>query len=351
VPKRANDCHADRPAVDQNILGSDKSINLSDSMEALMTKTITVFWLLLLSTLAHADSVSSVRYFESNGEVNVLTSGDVTASTPFTLASIGKTMTSVAILDLVASDVLSLDGEASRWVNEGIVKGLGGLEGVTLKHLLSMTSGLPDYLTDDYIDDALADPDRVQNQRTALSYAFSEGPMFSPGDGFEYSNTNYVFLGLILENATGLSYAEAMKHHIFDPAGMNNSFVFGSAPLPAGFPKGHEDRRHIRSYYEAEGFGDGGVISTASDVAKFYKALFVDRSLLTYEMMQEFKRDLKRENYGRLIEIEGNIYGHSGGDLGFSTNVRIDIKSGNIAIILIAKADSDTEWVYDALQN
>jgi D-alanyl-D-alanine carboxypeptidase len=71
-----------------------------------------------------------------------------------------------------------------------------------------------------------------------------------------------------------------MQREVFDVVGMPNAFVFGSQPLPASFPDGHENGDHIRDYYQFDGFGDGGVIATAPDVAKFYRALFIDRSLL-----------------------------------------------------------------------
>lgn len=260
-------------------------------------------------------------------------------------------MTSVALLRLVADGAISLDDPAARWVSRDIAQGLGGLDGITLRHLLTMTSGLPDYLTDDYIDDALDDPDRVQKPGMALTYAFDEDALFSPGRGFDYSNTNYVLLGLILENVTGQSYATLMERLVFRPAGMTRSFVFGSAALPPTFPNGHEDGQHIRAYYQADGFGDGGVIATASDVAKFYKALFLERTLLPSSLMSEFRNDVLNEGYGMGIEIEDGTYGHSGGDLGFASDVRMDIRSGDISIILVAEAEADTDWTFDRLMD
>lgn len=305
--------------------------------------------MVLIPGIAFADEPLSVRYLERDGRIEVSGSGAATAQTPFTLASIGKTMTSVAILQLVANNTLSLDDLAQLWLDEDTVSGFAGLDGVTIRHLLTMTSGLPDYLTDDYIDDALADPKTIQNPQTAVSYAYDEDNLFVPGHGFDYSNTNYVLLGIILENASGLSYADAMRYYIFAPAKMVNSFVFGSTNLPVQFPYGHENGRHVRNYYQASGFGDGGVISTASDVANFYKSLFIDQNLLSTPMMHEFTRDIQRAGYGMGIEMENGVYGHSGGDLGFSTDVRIDIASGDIAIVLIAAENADTDWAFEVL--
>lgn len=316
-----------------------------------MIRTLATLILLACPTALLADDVAAIRYLErgDTGAVEISTTGAATAQTPFAIASIGKTMTSVAILRMVADGALSLDEPAALRLDPDITAGLGGLEGMSLSHLLTMTSGLPDYLTDDYIEDALADPGQFQTPRAALRHAYGEPPLFRPGGDFDYSNTNYVLLGLILENVSGLSYAGAMKRHVFEPAGMSGAFVFGSAPLPAGFPNGHEAGAHIRSYYEAEGFGDGGVISNATDLAKFYRALFVSRTLLPEAFMQKMKRDPVGEGYGMGIEIEGAIYGHSGGDLGFSSDVRIDAETGDIAIVLIANGNSDTDWAYDVL--
>jgi D-alanyl-D-alanine carboxypeptidase len=305
----------------------------------------------MLPITAYADSARAIQYFEHRGKIDVVTHGaQVSPSTPFAIASIGKTMTSVAILRLVARGKIGLDDEVRNWLPARIVSGFGGMRGIRLRHLLNMTSGLPDYLTDDYIDDAAADLGHVQNPRTALSYAFGEDALFQPGEDFDYSNTNYVLAGLILEKASGRRYRDVIRREVFLPAGMTQSFVFGSQALPANFPFGHEAGRHERAYYQHQGFGDGGVISTARDIAMFYRALFIEHSLITPAMMNEMIRDPFDENYGLGIDVDGNIFGHSGGDTGFSSDARINVKTGAIAIMLIAKANADTSWTEDVIR-
>jgi len=307
------------------------------------------FVALLLPESAHADDIATVRYLETNGIVSISVEGSASPDTLFAIASIGKTMTSVAVLRLVADGKLTLDGAVTAHLPDAILSGLPQLSDATLRHLLTMTSGLPDYLDDAYIEDALAESAAVQNPLTALSYAYGETQLFHPGQGFDYSNTNYVLLGLILEDVTDQTYAKAMDRLVIRPAGMNSSFVFGSTPLPDSFPNGHEDGKHHRAYYMSEGFGDGGVIAPAHDLARFYHALFVERSLLPPAMMKEFLHDPFDEGYGMGIEVDDAIVGHSGGDLGFSSDVRLDLDSGALAIILSASADADTDWTYDAL--
>ncbi|MDG2340532.1 MAG: serine hydrolase [Paracoccaceae bacterium] len=305
---------------------------------------------LVPAAIVNADPVQSIRYLEINGRVETeLGTAGTTAETPFAIASIGKTMTAVAILRLVAKNRLSIDDDASMWLPNKVVRGFADLNGITVRHLLNMTSGLPDYLDDAYVDRALENPNEFQQPLVALSYGYDQTPLFEPGEGFDYSNTNYVMLGLILEKASGLSYADAIRSEIFVPSGMENAFVFGSQPLPKEFPNGHEGGQHYRDYYESAGFGDGGVIASARELAEFYTALFIDKTLLPDALMDEFMNDPLREGYGMGIELEEGLIGHSGGDLGFASDVRLDIKETAIAIILSADADADTDWAFEIL--
>ena len=291
-----------------------------------------------------------MRYLERDGRAEVsLTGAGTTVNTPFTLASVGKSMTAVAVLRLVAQGAVSLDDSIAAFVDTDIQAGFGGLQNITLAHLLTMTSGLPDYLDDAYIVDVTDSPREIQNAKTALSYAYGDDRIFKLGKGFDYANTNYVLLGLALENITGLSYAGVMQREVFDVVGMANAFVFGSQPLPASFPEGHENGDHIRDYYQFDGFGDGGVIATAPDVAKFYRALFIDRSLLPAKQMRAFLNDPVGDGYGMGIDLDNPTYGHPGGDLGFATDVRINVETGDVAIMLSADAAADTAWTYDVL--
>ena len=296
--------------------------------------------------VAQADDVQSLRYFALDGRAEVSVMGAGTdIDTAFAIASVGKTMTAVAVLRLAERGVLGLDDPAARWVSADIAAGLG-LGAVTIRHLLTMTSGLPDYYDDDYLEDALEDQAGVQRAEVASAYAFDHVALFRPGAGFDYSNTNYVLLGLILEQATGQSYARVMQREVFDPAGMTESFVFGSRPLPAQFADGHEGGRHVRQYYAGQGFGDGGVISSARDLARFYQALLAEGRLLSDASLAQMLRDPTGQGYGMGIEVEGRILGHSGGDLGFSSDVRFDLTTGAIALTLMARGDADTDWTY-----
>lgn len=305
--------------------------------------------LVLAPALARAHEVPWIHYARLGHEVIVETSSDaIDPTTPFAIASLGKAMTAVAVLRHVARGELSLD-EAVRDLRPDLPP-LDGLEGVTVEHLLTMTSGLAEYYWDDYVEAALADPGRVQTPLVALHHALEEPRAFDPGEGFAYSNTNYVILGLVLEAVAGRSYAEVIEDEVFGPAQMLDSVVMGAAPLPESFPRGHEGRlNHMRDYYAGQGFGDGGILASARDVAAFYTALFGTERLLSAPMRARMLADPMGQGYGMGIALGGDLVGHAGADLGFVSDVVMNLESGDIALALVGSRDGDTSWAFNVL--
>jgi len=307
-------------------------------------------FLLFLPNLLWAHDVPSVRYADVGGAIILETEGTgVDESSLFAIASVGKTFTSVAVLRLVERGLVSLDAQVSGILPPDDTAELDGVDGVTLRHLLTMTSGIADYYTDDYLDAALEDPLRWQFPRAALDFVAGEPPLFAPGEGFDYSNTNYLLLGLVLEQVTGLSYAAVLDREIFGPAGMTESFVFGSRPLPESFVTGHSRGRHVRDYYAGQGFGDGGALSSARDLVRFYTALFTERRLLGEASLREMRRDPGGEGYGMGLVAAGDLVGHTGGDLGFASDVVMNIATGDVAVVLVGEENGDTTWAYDLI--
>ena len=273
----------------------------------------------------------------------------IRAGTPLPIASLGKTLTAVAVLRAVEHGIRELNDPVSNHVPATVSRWFSGFPGMRLHHLLRMTSGLVDYYTDDWIDAALSDPSGFPRQHAAL-HAASEFPLqFAPGSAFDYSNTNYVLLGLILETSLGKSYATIIEEEILVRADMADSFVFGSRPLPSSFAANHEDRALVRRYYGGSGLGDGGIFASARDVARFYEALFIDRVLLSDAALAVMLADPLNAGYGMGLEVEGQIVGHSGGDLGYAADVRMDRRRGVIAVMLATSENADMSWPEDHL--
>ena len=302
---------------------------------------------MLAASAALAQGMQSVRHaLTGAGAVETRGTGGAGADTTFAVASVGKAFTAVAVLRLADRGLLDLDAPAAAFVPPASAAAYGGMRGITLRHLLTMTSGLPDYYDDAYFEDALADPAGVQTALVALDHG-AGAPIFAPGRDFDYSNTNYLILGLALEQATGRPLGAVLEAEVFGPAGMQDSFLSGTRPLPPDFAKGHPERAGLRGYYAGEGFGDGSVLSTAADLVRFYRALFRDGALLPPPMLDLLQQDPVGQGYGMGLEIEGRIVGHSGGDYGYASDVRMNLGSGTIAVVLVADEDGDTGWAWD----
>jgi len=205
-------------------------------------------------------------------------------SSKFHLGSITKQFTAVAILILYEKDYLSLNDSIFKFFDDLPVS----FNNITIKHLLSNTSGIPDYF--DYIPY----PDSTTNQKVFDCIKSMDALNFAPGDNYRYSNSCWVLLALIIEKVSGMSYSEFLKQYIFDPAGMNNTYLIDIKKerpenTTVGFKSKNSTTEHI-VYYNDEGDyehytnGDGGIISTILDLYKWDSILNTEK-LLRKEIM------------------------------------------------------------------
>lgn len=216
-------------------------------------------------------------------------------STRFGTASGTKTFTAVATCRLIEAGALSLD---TRLV-EAVDVPLPQFDpGVTIHHLLTNTSGLPDYFDEGELD-AQADfeaafgdlsLDRVRSPADVVPL-FAGKPMKSPpGQRFHYNNGAYVLLGLIIERASGMAYADFVEEHVFARAGMKDAGFFEVDRLPPRTALGYlPDGRPNTGELTAKGMPDGGACVTAVDVAAFWDAL-LGGQLLGPEMVERMTR-------------------------------------------------------------
>ena len=142
----------------------------------------------------------------------------ITEDTIFQLASISKTFTGTAVMLLVRQGKLSLEDRITKYFPE-----LTAYEGVTVRHLLNHTSGIPDYFDDaDWFIDIWKKEKRVPGNDEILRFLreTKAKPYFAPGEGLHYSNTGYNLLALLVERLSGVPYEEFLQQNIFEPAGM-----------------------------------------------------------------------------------------------------------------------------------
>ena len=199
----------------------------------------------------------------------------VTPATAFRLASLSKQFTAAAVLLLAQEGRLRLDDPVRRWLPALP----SSADGVTLHHLLSHTSGLPDY------EDRMAPdfPGQVRDADVPGLLAGGE-PFFVPGSAYRYSNTGYALLALVVEQASGQAYPDFLRERIFAPLGMHGSLALvHGVDTVAHRAYGHSaDGDHWRRTDQSSTsavLGDGGIYSSIDDLAKWNAALSDDRLL------------------------------------------------------------------------
>lgn len=194
----------------------------------------------------------------------------VTPATNFRLASLTKQMTATAIMLLVADGKLAYDDDVTKWV-----PGLPAYaRGVTIRQLLTHTGGLPDY--EDFVPDSQTA--QVLDADIPALIARSATPRFAAGTKYEYSNSGYVLLALVVERASGHRFADFLRARIFMPLGMASTVAFedGRSTVPHrawGYTLGRSGLRLTDQSNTSATLGDGGVYSNILDLAKWDRAL------------------------------------------------------------------------------
>ena len=284
------------------------------------------------------------------GLADPFTNTPLTLDSNFNLASVSKQFTAMAVMILKARGKLSYDDEITRF--------LPGLPypGVTVRHLLNHTGGLPDYMN---LFASKWDPDQPNSalKKTAsnadiVALLKKHAPPrdFEPGANWAYSNTGYCLLASIVEAASGAPFHQFLKEGIFDPLDMKQTLVYSKIRNPPitnrtlGFRrsvdgKGYEPNDLI---YLDGIYGDGAIYSNLADLFKWSQALSSQKLLPRADLDEAFNparlNDGGAHPYGfgwSLLEIGGQrAVAHSGGWVGFRSYIVRRLESGDVVIVL-----------------
>lgn len=221
----------------------------------------------------------------------------------FQLASVSKQFTAAAIMQCIEKGKIKLTDSLGKYIPS-----LPFDSTITIHHLLSHSSGLPNYVP---ILDSLKEKEEkidYYNHQTLVENLIKVKPkmLFKPGTAFQYNNTNYAFLAIIVEKVSGMKFGEYLTKNIFKPAKMTSSFCYDPKNK---LPKqkiiyGHSDAGEVLFPNHLDGIlGDKGVYTTYEDLLKWQKALFgykiVNKTSLG--LMTSPKHDFentKNRNYG-----------------------------------------------------
>ncbi|GAA0869669.1 hypothetical protein GCM10009116_15050 [Brevundimonas basaltis] len=258
-------------------------------------------------------------YGLANREWNIPNDGD----TKFRLASVTKQFTAVAVMILHERGLVDLDAPVKTWLPDAPA----AWDDVTVRHLLTHTSGVPSFTSFDDYDATKTLPATLDS----LIARFRDRPLdFQPGEGWAYSNSGYVLLTAVVEQASGQSYADFVAGALFQPLGMSDSgYDSHAAILPrraAGYTP--SARGIINADYVDMSIpqGAGALYSTTHDLLKWTQGVFGGR-LLRPESLTLLTTPVRNQYaFGLIVtEKDGNTtVGHSGGIEGFNTYLAYD---------------------------
>lgn len=277
----------------------------------------------------------------------------VTPTTRFRIASCSKTMVAVTALLLVGDGKLALDDSIGKYLAPDVARHFP--KGITVRMLLNHTSGLEDYYGAEFDEVARRDPRREWTNAQALRYGYDLDPTGKPGARHYYSNTNYVMLGVIIEKVTGEPLGVTMGKRLFTPLGMKHTYCGLYSQAPRETAHGYDEGGDNSFYNPGDGLGDGGVLSTAPDMAIFLRALMEKRILEPAQQKQlmtwvDDDPD-SSSKYGlglsRYDTDQGLCYGHDGSMYGYRAGMWYYEKSRTVVVTL---ANTDTkDPVFDPL--
>ena len=247
----------------------------------------------------------------------------------FAIGSITKTFVAALALKLVEEGILSLDDPLSKWLPS-----YPHIDStITIRQLLNHTSGIYMFWSNQKIwDDLKKDRTKIWTPEEVLRYI--KDPYFPPGEGYRYSNTNYLLMAMIIEKITNSSLSTEFRKQFWQPLAIENAYLSIQEKIP-------ENQAHVfgdnfnndgsnrdltflpRASHESITFGSAGLFMTAEDLARWCFALF-EGQILNQQSMNEML-DMSKNSYGLGVGCFGKsmgygekIIGHSGANIGTS---------------------------------
>jgi D-alanyl-D-alanine carboxypeptidase len=254
------------------------------------------------------------------------------------IGSITKTFLATVILQLVDEGRVSLDDPLQDYAPE-----VPGSEEITMRMLLDHTSGLFDYTSDEGFQEALdAEPLTKWQPQELVDFAISHEPYFAPGQGWQYSNTNYILLGMIVEQVTGNQVGDEMRTRIYERLGLSNTSFPEGPEMSGRYSHGYmywDDQNNLTdittTFDPSLAWAAGGMISNLGDLEVWAEALATGELLssATQEERLTFVDAQQGTQYGLGIVDYKGFLGHGGDIPGFS-NAAFYNPSMDVTIVL-----------------
>jgi D-alanyl-D-alanine carboxypeptidase len=286
-----------------------------------------------------------------DGTIRAATSGyaDTTRKIPLRITdkllqgSVGKTYVAAVAMQLVAEGKLDLDAPIARYLDGAPwLDSIVNARRITVRHLMTHTSGIVRYEFQPSVTARLrAEPYKTWTPEERLVVLFNKQPPFAPGEGWEYSDTNYIVLGMIIEKLTGRAYYAEVNRRVLAPLGLRATIPSDRRDMP-GVANGYAGPKNDLGGYDASIGADGlfamnpqfewtggGIASTTSDLARWAKLLYEGKAFpdsLLPRILSGVPSRLGRDvRYGLGVMIRdtplGPSWGHSGFFPGYATEM------------------------------
>ncbi len=294
--------------------------------------------------------------------------------THFRMGSNTKTFVAVVVLQLTEEGVLSLDDSVEKWL-PGVVAGNGN-DGsqITIRQLLQHTSGLHNYTADLFTTFGAEDYERARLEEVLaedlVALALATPPDFEPGSDWNYSNTNYLLAGMIVEEATGRDWSREVRARILEPLELTETFDPDADPdLPEPHARGYhlfaegEPLVDVTSFNHTWADAAGSLVSTLGDLTRFWRAL-QNGELLAPAQLAEMQTTVPATVLDEVIpgaryglgvmsiptSCGGAYWSHFGDTLGFSTRNAVNME-GTRSVVLSNNTSFDVEPVLQVIRD
>lgn len=283
------------------------------------------------------------------GLSDVRTSAPMLHDSRMLAASIGKTFVSAAVIALAHEERLGLDDPVSDWLDDrDWFTRLPNHDSITIRHLLNHSSGVPDHVHSIAFQAAASQrwhgAENPFPPEALIGFILDEPPLFDAGQGWSYTDTGYILLGLIIEKATGQDYYDVIETRFIEPLKLAQTTPSNQLDLPRlatgymrddnpfGFPPETTTRPGVMAWNPGVEWTGGGLLSTSRDLAVWGAALFSGQAMefrYLIHMLDAVSIDPGNPDvaYGLGVAIHrggelGAVYGHSGWIPGYSSSLR-----------------------------
>ncbi|MEV7726544.1 serine hydrolase domain-containing protein [Streptomyces sp. NPDC087917] len=285
------------------------------------------------------------EYVKAFGVADVKTGVPMKTDMYSRIGSVTKTFTVTGVLQLVDRGLVGLDDPISKYV-----AGVPGGEHVTVRQLAGMRSGLFNYTDDEkFLAELRADPHRAFTPREVLTYAFAHPPNFAPGAKWQYSNTNTVLLGLLVEKVSGQPLAGYLREHVAAPLKLNSTALPSGSAFPEPHAHGYTTFSPGGKVVDATdwnpswGWAAGAMTSDLEDLGAWVPALLDGRLLKPATQAQRLCTEptgFPGVSYGLGIAEFNGWVGHNGDLPGYET-IAVGLPATGATLVILINSDTD----------